>query len=247
MVFEWLFSVIKLPDNLTNEKVEPISSHTADASHLALHDAPETFDVVGVDVTAHVLIPGVVDELMNVTEIRNSAIHFEAVGVDARAWDNAFLNGGKDVRDVEFLRLDVDKDLAGISAKEANDGQFICAVASLSFNAANVQPLVLPLPANVRLVHLDDARKRHRNFCSHDRAQMMGREPRGFLADTDLFCNTGCSTFTKKDCHNNPPLFLRDPKSLYRIYRTTEFSLTFLALEFFSPELPKSAVATKRT
>lgn len=237
--------MIKLPNNLSYKKIESIFSHAANAAHLPFEDAPETFYVIRVHVATNILSSIVVDVLMVERQLFDASIHFEAVGVEPPFFAHLALDDPEQDLDIEFLFLELHIHPAGLTRKQTNNGQFICAMASFGLDPADVQLLVLSLPSDVRLVHLDDPVKRLRSVGCHDDAQMMGDESRGLLADTRVFSDPSRRPLTKKNRCNDFPLFVCNPEFWNRIQVTARFSSTALTFTFVSSELPKPAVATK--
>lgn len=100
-------SVVEHPNNLTYEEMKTRPAHAADAAEFAFENTPEAFDVICVNVTANELTTVVVDELMTVASLWQTAIHFEAVRVDLCAGNDVLFDEAKNEVDVEFSWLDV--------------------------------------------------------------------------------------------------------------------------------------------
>ena len=74
--------MIELPYDLTTKEIKFFSSHTANATHLSFENSPEAFDVVGMYISSNLFTTFVVNELMNVSILRYTAIHLESVRVE---------------------------------------------------------------------------------------------------------------------------------------------------------------------
>lgn len=108
-----------------------------------------------------------VNELVPEPECRQSTIHLESIRDDEASRKDAVLDQQGDEGDVEPMRLDGDDDFPGMTAKQAHDGQFVRTVALLPLDPPDMQPLILPLAAYVRLVHFDRSAERRRNLFQH--------------------------------------------------------------------------------
>lgn len=137
--------------------MKSFASYSTNASHLSFHDTPEAFDVVGVDIPPDVLVPLVVYVLVDVTEFRETTIHLETIGIDFGFRNNTLMDGLENVSNIELPGLDVDEDFSRGTAKQADNRELVRSMTTFAFEASNVEFLVLPLPSDVGLVHLDDA------------------------------------------------------------------------------------------
>lgn len=186
------FPMIKLPNNFSHKKVEPIFSHATNTTHLPFENAPEAFYIVSVDVAANVLAAVMVDVLVTKRTFRNASIHLEAVRVESALFAHLTLDDGKQNLYPELPWLQLHIHLAGLTRKQAHDWQLIRPVASFGLYSPDMKLLVLSLPSNVRLIHFYDARKRCRDVTSHNGAQVMdgtlcGLEAHpSFLGDASL-------------------------------------------------------------
>lgn len=213
LVFEGLFTMVKLPDDLTDEQVQSISSHTTDTTHPPFHDAPETLDVVGVDVAPDHFTAIVVDVLVNESAFPDASIHLEAVRVELSFLAHLTLDDVEKYFDVELLLLELDIHLACISTKEPDNGQFIRSMSTFALDPTNVQLLILSLSADIRLIHLTDTVKRIRSIHCHDNSKMMCHLLCSLETHARFFCHTFLCTLAQERRDDLLPRRSRDPEA----------------------------------
>lgn len=102
MVFEGLFAMVEFPHNLSDEKMESIFSHSSDTTHLPLEDAPESFDVIRMNISSHILSAIMVDVLMTEGSLRNTPIHLEAIRVELAFFASLAFDDAKQDLDLKF-------------------------------------------------------------------------------------------------------------------------------------------------
>ena len=179
-------------------KMEWLNSNVG-SRKVPLHERPEAFEAVGVNLSANIL-HGVIDRLVNVVLLKPGVSH-GLIGVDPRTW----LDGAHNFF-LKSLALDVRHyfrpNLAALTVQHADDRSLVREAVLVLLYAWGphrfvvLGPLalmpVLRIAANERLIHFDRAgtaqRPLHR-VRLHCLTRPVKHEPSGLLSDADGPCD----------------------------------------------------------
>lgn len=165
--------MIESPGNLADEERQVLSPHATDAGEFPFQDSPESFDMVRMDIITHQFAAIMIDIFMAPAVLRQHAVHLESIRVDEGIGCDAFPQKKENESDIEFLWFNDDKSFARRTVKEANNRQFVGAVAFLGFDPADMQTLVFALATDVCFVEFDGSLKYRKGIGRHANTKMV--------------------------------------------------------------------------
>ena len=111
-------------------------------------------------------------------------------------------------------------------------------MAALALDAPDMQPLILSLTADVRLIHLNDTRERRRNLRGHEYAKAVRHALCRPLAYSRLRRHTLLRPFAKERSDGATPYLFRETESADRVGVATELPAARPAFMLFATDNP---------